>query len=135
MFHSTDTVEYHHRKNNYLPNQTQSQLTECDGVLLRQIQLNNQQVKQLLLPAGLRQEVLHSLHDQVGHQSPAKTLDLARCYWTGMAADTQCVSMCQVCAGQGNQEMSDYNGITTSKTTTGCSGNGLHVTGTRNQPY
>ena len=62
------------------------QLIECNGVLYRQITLNNQQFKQLFLPRELRQEVLNSLHDQVGHQSPAKTLYLARtrCYWTGM---------------------------------------------------
>ena len=67
------------------------QLIECKGVLYRQITLNNQQFKQLLLPRELRQEVLNSLHDQVGHQSPAKTLDLARtrCYWTGMTTDIE----------------------------------------------
>ena len=68
-----------------------SQLIECNGVLYRQITLNNQHVKQLLLPRELREEVLNSLHDQVGHQSPAKTLDLARtrCYWVGMTADIE----------------------------------------------
>ena len=44
------------------------QLIECNGVLYRQITLNNQQFKQLLLPRELRQEVLNSLRDLVGHQ-------------------------------------------------------------------
>ena len=73
------------------------QLVEHDGVLYHHIQLGNQQVKQLLLPDCLRQEVLHSLHDQAGHQSPAKTLHLAqtRCNWIGMSTDID--NYCRQC--------------------------------------
>ena len=110
------------------------QLVEHDGVLYRHIQLGNQQVKQLLLPDCLRQEVLHSLHDQAGHQSPAKTLHLAqtRCYWIGMSTDID--NYCrQMHTCEGRKEMPNYNGYTTSKETIGCSSHGFHVTGTRNQ--
>ena len=65
------------------------QLSKKDGVLYRTIELNRQPVEQLLLPACMHREVLCALHDDIGHQSPEKTLALARtrCYWSGIVQD------------------------------------------------
>ena len=74
------------------------QLSENDGVLYRTIELNRQPVEQLLLPACLHREVLCALHDDIGHQSPEKSLALARtrCYWSGISHDI--TEYCRQCA-------------------------------------
>ena len=74
------------------------QLSEKDGVLYRTIELNRQPVEQLLLPACMHTEVLCALHDDIGHQSPEKTLALARtrCYWSGIVQDI--TDYCRQCA-------------------------------------
>ena len=43
-------------------------------------------MKQLVIPPNLRQHVLKSLHDDVGHVGRDKTLDLiqSRFYWPGL---------------------------------------------------
>ena len=67
-------------------------------MLYRTIELNRQPVEQLLLPACLHMEVLCALHDDIGHQSPEKTLALARtrCYWSGIGHDI--TGYCRQCA-------------------------------------
>ena len=47
--------------------------------------------RRLVLPEGMRNEVLHQLHQGQGHQGVERTTELVkqRCYWPGMAADIQ----------------------------------------------
>ena len=75
-------------------------ITESKGVLYRRTMSEGDVCNQLLLPNQLVPEVLQAVHDQGGHQSAMKTLQLlrARCYWPTMIADVDkhCES-CQRC--------------------------------------
>ena len=64
-------------------------IEEDNGVLYRAIRLNGSQVKQLILPRSLVNQVLKSVHDDLGHQAVEKTtlLTRGRCYWPGMLSD------------------------------------------------
>ncbi|KXJ15652.1 Retrovirus-related Pol polyprotein from transposon 297 [Exaiptasia diaphana] len=72
-------------------------LQENGGTLYRVISVKGHTVRQLLLPSSLRAQLLHSLHDELGHQAAERTLALARsrCYWPGMATDI--INHCQKC--------------------------------------
>jgi len=61
-------------------------IEEEEHLLYRVIQLRGQTVKQLILPESLKNDVLTSLHDDLGHQGVEKTIALIRnrCYWPGM---------------------------------------------------
>ena len=66
-------------------------LTMVDGVLYRNTTLNDEQVRQLVLPLHFRSVVLKHLHDDVGHQGRDRTLSLvrARFYWPGLEKDVE----------------------------------------------
>lgn len=55
------------------------------------------QIKQVLLPQSLKEEVLCGLHDAHGHQGVERTFKLvrARCYWPGMFQDIE--TYCRQC--------------------------------------
>ena len=70
-----------------------------EGVAYRRTQGSGggPEVLQLLLPLCLREEVLRSTHDDLGHQGPERTLQLlrSRCFWPRMAHDVE--QWCQRC--------------------------------------
>ena len=71
---------------------------EVDGVLIRKVQDPNEgELNQLVLPKSLHDTVLHSLHDQAGHQGSERTWALLkhRCFWPNMKADI--VDYCNKC--------------------------------------
>lgn len=74
---------------------------ESDGLLYRVIEDPHLGIcHQLLLPSCLKERVLKSVHDQMGHQGIERTLSLLkqRCYWAGMYGDVeQWVKHCQRC--------------------------------------
>ena len=55
------------------------------------------ELKQLALPACLREQVMDALHTQAGHQGIERTIGLirARFYWTGMYSDV--TKFCKTC--------------------------------------
>ena len=78
-----------------------SRLQERDGLLYRVIEdTHTGTCHQLLLPDCLKEQVLRSVHDQMGHQGIERTLGLLRqrCFWVGMHVDVeQWVKRCQRC--------------------------------------
>ncbi|XP_033111018.1 uncharacterized protein LOC117112073 [Anneissia japonica] len=68
-----------------------NRLSETQGVLYRNIVEKGENVKQLLLPESLKDKILQTVHDELGHQAFQKTLEITRkrCYWPGMADDIQ----------------------------------------------
>lgn len=68
-----------------------NKLELIDGILYRIRYENEQPSYQLVLPTELRQTVLHSLHNDMGHLGVERTLDLARTrfYWPRMAVDVE----------------------------------------------
>lgn len=71
----------------------------ADGLLYRQTFRpdGGEEVRQLLLPACLKEEVLQQLHNDHGHQGVERTTELIRrrCYWPGMGEDIK--HWCQNC--------------------------------------
>ncbi len=61
---------------------------KVDGVLYRRFwpQEGHKEIRQVVLPSALREEVLTCLHDDHGHQGMERTARLVRtrCYWPGM---------------------------------------------------
>ena len=53
-------------------------IKEEDGILYRVVQINGQGAGQLILPGSLKNNVLKSIHDDLGHQAVEKTTVLAR---------------------------------------------------------
>uniref|UniRef100_A0A8P4GS98 Gypsy retrotransposon integrase-like protein 1 n=1 Tax=Dicentrarchus labrax TaxID=13489 RepID=A0A8P4GS98_DICLA len=76
-------------------------IRERDGLLYRVMEdVHLGRCHQLLLPACLKEQVLKSVHDQMGHQGIERTLGLVRqrCFWGGMHEDVeQWVKSCQRC--------------------------------------
>lgn len=76
-------------------------IREKDGLLYRVIDdVHVGECHQLLLPTCLKEQVLKSVHDQMGHQGIERTLGLLRqrCFWGGMHDDVeQWVKRCQRC--------------------------------------
>ncbi|KAL0186035.1 hypothetical protein M9458_017705, partial [Cirrhinus mrigala] len=62
-----------------------------NNILFRRRQVGSQTTYQLVLPAELRNTVLTSLHDHMGHMGVDRTLDLvrARFYWPKMVKDVE----------------------------------------------
>ena len=62
--------------------------------------INQREVRQLVLPLCLKEKVLTSLHDDMGHQGLERTVHLARtrCYWPAMHSDIeQWIKQCNRC--------------------------------------
>ncbi|KAJ7987239.1 hypothetical protein DPEC_G00336680 [Dallia pectoralis] len=76
-------------------------IRESDGLLYRVVEdLRLGECQQLLLPACLKDQVLESVHDKMGHQGIERTLNLLRqrCFWVGMYEDVErWVKKCQRC--------------------------------------
>ena len=74
---------------------------EENGILYRVIQDPHcGQRKQLILPQKLKEKVLTSLHDGMGHQGTERTLHLIRdrCYWPGIHSDVEAwIKKCERC--------------------------------------
>ncbi|KAL1007184.1 hypothetical protein UPYG_G00083180 [Umbra pygmaea] len=72
-----------------------------DGLLYRVVSdPKHGECDQLLLPACLREQVLKSVHDSMGHQGIERTLNLlrSRCFWVGMYEDVeQWIKACERC--------------------------------------
>uniref|UniRef100_A0A672GNT3 Gypsy retrotransposon integrase-like protein 1 n=1 Tax=Salarias fasciatus TaxID=181472 RepID=A0A672GNT3_SALFA len=68
-----------------------NRLELLDNVLYRRRQEGSKVTYQLVLPAELRDAVLTSLHDDMGHMGVGRTMDLVRTrfYWPRMAADVE----------------------------------------------
>ena len=70
-----------------------------EGVLYRYISRTDggEQVRQLVLPEALKNEVLGQLHNAHGHQGVERTTELVRprCYWPGMLQEIK--DWCQRC--------------------------------------
>lgn len=61
---------------------------------------NQKELKWLVLPASLKDKVLTSVHDEIGHQGLKRTIQLTRtrCYWPAMYADTEkWIKTCHSC--------------------------------------
>lgn len=86
-----------------LPRNVKHYIREWDRIVCignvwsREVQFQNQLVRQILLPTSLKQRVLEELHDNLGHQGVDRTLSLCRnrFFWPGMAADVE--RYCQNC--------------------------------------
>lgn len=81
------------REKRGLPRQVQSllkqwgKIKECEGLLYRVVDdASLGECQQMLIPACLVEQVLQSVHDNMGHQGIERTLGLLkpRCYWPGM---------------------------------------------------
>lgn len=66
-------------------------LVDDDGVLFRRVFRSDggEKYRQLILPAVLKRDTLHQLHQEHGHQVTERTTELIRqrCYWPGMASE------------------------------------------------
>ena len=90
-----------------LPSGTQSllkqwnRLSKENGLLYRHITDPDQQkVRQLVLPEVLKEKVLHSLHNEMGHQGLERTIQLtkSRFYWPNMYANIEnWIKTCERC--------------------------------------
>ena len=62
-----------------------------NGILYRHTIINNERIKQLILPSHYRDLALTHLHDEVGHQGQDRTLSLVRSrfFWPGLEADVE----------------------------------------------
>ena len=76
-------------------------LVIADDVLWYKVRSSdNEDLKLLVTPKGMREQILSSVHDSAGHQGIDKTLSLLqkRCYWPGMEAFVrQWVKQCERC--------------------------------------
>ena len=76
-------------------------IKEVDGLLYRVLEdVHVGECCQLLLPMCLKEAVLESVHDRMGHQGIERTQNLLRprCFWAGMYEDVeQWVKNCQRC--------------------------------------
>ena len=67
-------------------------LSQEDGLLYRRItDLQEHEVRQVVLPEIVKEKVKQSLHNDMGHQGLEATISLARtrCYWPRMYADIE----------------------------------------------
>lgn len=78
-----------------------SRIMELEGLLYRVIEDGHLgRCQQLLLPACLKEAVLGSVHDQMGHQGVERTQNLLRqrCFWVGMYEEVdQWIKKCYRC--------------------------------------
>ena len=71
-----------------------------NGALYRNVVINEESVRQIVLPSCYRTEVLQSLHDRMGHMGRDRTLHLVRerFFWPGMTTDVeQHITSCRRC--------------------------------------
>ena len=71
-----------------------------NGILYRNIVLNNQNVRQLVLPASFRDTAFRLLHTNLGHHGRDRTLHLMRerFYWPGLEQDvSERIKTCDRC--------------------------------------
>ena len=71
-----------------------------NNILYRTCQQESSLTKQLVLPLSSRREVLHHLHDDMGHFGRDRVLNLARSrfYWPGMMSEISTyISECESC--------------------------------------
>ncbi|CAL9690547.1 unnamed protein product [Knipowitschia caucasica] len=71
-----------------------------NNLLFRRRQVGGDHTFQLVLPEGYRTEVLHQLHDKMGHMGIERTLDLVRSrfYWPKMSVDVvNKIKTCERC--------------------------------------
>ena len=78
------------------------QLRIYNGIVYRQGRTGPQgkKVLELLVPKSLRDKALAGIHDDVGHSSLSRSLDIARSrfYWPGIAADVErWIKSCKAC--------------------------------------
>lgn len=61
------------------------------GILFRTVTENDETIEQLVLPHCYREQVLHGLHNDVGHPGRDRTMRLVRqrFYWPGMTTDVE----------------------------------------------
>ena len=61
------------------------------GILFRKLMENEEEIEQLVLPTGYRNEVLKGLHNDVGHPGAERTMRLLRerFFWPGMYTDVE----------------------------------------------
>ncbi|KAK3755807.1 hypothetical protein QZH41_003192 [Actinostola sp. cb2023] len=95
------------RERRGMPSKSISMLRQWDrmqleaGVLYRVVQdPNHGQLRQLVVPTVLRDNVMQSLHDQMGHQGVERTSQLLRrrCYWPGLHSDVDVwIKKCERC--------------------------------------
>ncbi|KAI5626698.1 hypothetical protein C0J50_13742 [Silurus asotus] len=78
-----------------------SLIRERNGLLYRVVDNPNEKgCWQMLLPSCLKERVLQSVHDDLGHQGIERTLGLLkqRCFWSGMHEDVEeWIKKCQRC--------------------------------------
>uniref|UniRef100_A0A3P9MIP6 Gypsy retrotransposon integrase-like protein 1 n=1 Tax=Oryzias latipes TaxID=8090 RepID=A0A3P9MIP6_ORYLA len=78
-----------------------SRIIDVDGLLYRVIEDDHKlECQQLLLPECLKDSVLESVHNQMGHQGIERTQNLLkqRCFWVGMYEDVErWVKQCERC--------------------------------------
>ncbi|KAJ8009558.1 hypothetical protein DPEC_G00090130 [Dallia pectoralis] len=78
-----------------------NRVRERDGLLYRVVSdVRHGECFQLLLPACLKNPVLESVHDSMGHQGIERTLHLLRqrCFWVGLYEDVeQWIKKCERC--------------------------------------
>ncbi len=76
-------------------------IRELDGLLYRVVKdQHHGACQQLLLPACLKESVLETVHENMGHQGIERTIGLLRkrCFWVGMYNDVdQWIKRCQRC--------------------------------------
>lgn len=83
-----------------------SRLELKDGLLYRRRQCDNRPVCQLVLPRVLRQFLLTSLHNEMGHMGVERTLELVRSrfYWPRMASEVEArIKQCERCVRRKSQ--------------------------------
>lgn len=77
-----------------------------DSLLYRKRQCDNKTIYQLVLPKTLRNPVLYSLHDEMGHLGAERTLELTRSrfYWPKMSFDVESkIKSCPRCIKRKSQ--------------------------------
>ena len=76
-------------------------IIQKDGIFYRSVTHDEGLTLQFLLPCGLRERVLHGVHDECSHQGLERTKKLIckRCWWPGVHEDTKrYLSECERCA-------------------------------------
>ena len=75
-------------------------LSIVSGALYRTVLINDESVRQIVLPVTFRREVLQILHDRMGHMGRDRTMHLLkeRFFWPGMTKDVDLyISRCRRC--------------------------------------
>jgi transposase InsO family protein len=76
------------------------QLSIEDGILYRNVKIQDQELKQLVVPSVHIANILEALHNEMGHQGRDRTTNLIRerFYWPGMTTDIEkWLNQCENC--------------------------------------